>query len=97
MRELWPPLSCSWVWAGGEYLALEAFRASLPTCAAAFVDSTSETTECLPQTSGAGVGSEEQQRQSRWHSGTFGMEVSQERLCFQGHKEDDYIGKHSKG
>ena len=92
MRELLLPSSCSWVWAGEEYLVLGAFLASLPTCAAAFVDSTSETTEYLPQTNEAGVGSEEQQRQSKWHSGTFGMEVSRERLCFQGQKEDDYIG-----
>jgi len=86
-RELLPPWSYSWVWAGEEYLALGAFLASPPTCVSAFVDSTSETTECLPQTSGAGVGSEEQQRQSRWHSGTFGMEVSRERPCSHGRKK----------
>lgn len=87
-------MSYSWVWAGEEHLVLGAFLASLPTCVAAFVDSTSETTEYLPQTSGVGVGSEEQQHQSRWRSGTFGMEVSQERPCSQWKKEDDYIGNH---
>lgn len=92
VRELPPPWSYSWVWAGEEYLALEAFLASLPTYVAAFVDSTSETTECLPQTNGAEVGSAEQQRQSRWHSGTFGTEVSQERPCSQWQKEDNYTG-----
>lgn len=76
VRGLLPPWSCSWVWAGEEYLALGAFLASLPTCVSVFVDSTSGTTECLLQTSVAGVGSEEQQHQSRWHSETFGMEVS---------------------
>lgn len=69
-----------------------AFLASLPTCVVVFVDSTSGTTECLPQTSVAAAGSEEQQRQSRWHSGTFGMEVSQERPCSQGNKEGHYSG-----
>lgn len=93
-RELRPPLSYSWVWEGVEYLVLGAFLASLPTYVAAFVGSTSETTECLPQTSGVGVGSEEQQHQSRWHSGTSGMEVSQERPCSQW-KKDDYIGSHA--
>ena len=95
VRELLPPWSYSWVWAGEEYLALGAFLASLPTCVSVFVDSTSETTECLPQTSAAGVGSEEQQHQSRWHSGTFGMEVSRERPCFQWQKAHDYTRSHT--
>ena len=95
VRELLPPWSYSWVWAGEEYLALGAFLASLPTCVSVFADSTSETTECLPQTSAAGVGSEEQQHQSRWHSGTFGMEVSRERPCFQWQKAHDYTRSHT--
>lgn len=92
VRVLPPPLSYSWVWAGEEYLAQEASLASLPTYAAAFVDSTSETIGCLLQTNGAGVGSGEQQHQSRWHSGIFGMEVSPERPCSQWQKEDNYPG-----
>ena len=95
VRALLPPWSYSWVWAGEEYLARGAFLASLPTCVSVFVDSTSETTECPPQTSAAGVGSEEQQHQSRWRSGTFGMEVSRERPCFQRQKAHGYIRSHT--
>lgn len=97
-REPLPPSSYFWAWAGEEYLVLGSFVASLPAYVAAFVDSTSGTTECLPQTSGAEEDSGEQQHRSRWHSGTSGKVVSQERPCSQWQRKDNYTGtKSSRG